>query len=105
LFGLRTTNNSKRKEMLTFEVTSFDIGYNCILGRPFLQKFKAVVHIAYATMKMPGPKGVIMIKANQRDALACENAMLTQARRFREKAAEAQISKMAKMSSGGTLFK
>jgi hypothetical protein len=50
--------------MLTFEVTSFDIGYNCILGRSFLLKFMAVIHTAYATMKMPGPKGVITIKAD-----------------------------------------
>jgi hypothetical protein len=51
----------------------------------------AVIHTAYAMMKMPGPKGVIMIKADQRDALACENAMLTQAGRFDEKAAKVQV--------------
>jgi hypothetical protein len=71
---------NKRKKMLTFEVASFDIGYNFILGRPFLPEFMAVIHIAYVTMKMLGPKGVIMIKAYQRDPLACENATLTQAR-------------------------
>jgi hypothetical protein len=51
--------------MLTFEVDSFDIGYNCILGRPFLLNFMAVIHTAYATMKMPGPKGMVTIKADQ----------------------------------------
>jgi hypothetical protein len=56
------SGDNKHREMLTFEVTSFDIGYNCILGRSFLLKFMAVIHIAYATMKMPGPKGVITIK-------------------------------------------
>jgi hypothetical protein len=30
--------DNKCMEMLTFKVTSFDIGYNCILGRPFLLK-------------------------------------------------------------------
>jgi hypothetical protein len=30
--------------MLTFEVTSFDIGYNYILGRSFLLKFMAAIH-------------------------------------------------------------
>jgi hypothetical protein len=30
------TGDNKCKEVLTFEVASFDIGYNCILGRPFL---------------------------------------------------------------------
>jgi hypothetical protein len=56
------TGDNKRKEILTFEVASFEIGYNCILGRPFLLKFMAVIHTAYATMKMPGPKGIITIK-------------------------------------------
>jgi hypothetical protein len=38
------SGENKRREMLTFEVASFDIGYNCILGRPFLLKFMAVIH-------------------------------------------------------------
>jgi hypothetical protein len=73
------SEDNKRKEVLTFEVTSFDIGYNCILGMPFLLKFMAVIHIAYAMLKMPEPKGVITIKADQCDVLACENATLTHA--------------------------
>jgi hypothetical protein len=59
------SGDNKRREMLTFEVTSFDIGYNCILGKPFLLKFMTVIHIVYATIKMPGPKGVITIKTDQ----------------------------------------
>jgi hypothetical protein len=43
--------------VLPFKVASFDIRYNYI-------------HTAYATMKMPGPKGMITIKADQRNALA-----------------------------------
>jgi hypothetical protein len=70
------TGENKRREMLTFEVTSFDIGYNCILGRPFLLRFMAVIHTAYATIKMSGLKGVTL-KLDQRDALACDNAALT----------------------------
>jgi hypothetical protein len=38
------TVDNKRKEMLTFEIASFDIGYNYIIGRPFLLKFMAVIH-------------------------------------------------------------
>jgi hypothetical protein len=68
---------NKRKEMLTFQVASFDIEYNYILGMPFLLKFMAVIHTAHPTMKMPRPKGVITIKADQQDALACENASLS----------------------------
>jgi hypothetical protein len=81
------TGDNKRREVLTFEVTSFDIGYNCILGRSFLLKFIVVIHTAYATLKMSSPKGVITIKADQRDTLAYENTTLMQAGRFGEKAA------------------
>jgi hypothetical protein len=58
--------------MLTFEVASFDIGYNCILGRPFILKFTTIIHTVYATIKMPGPKGIIVLKSDPHDALACE---------------------------------
>jgi hypothetical protein len=71
--------DNKRKEVLTIEEASFNIGYNCILGRPFLLKSMAVIDTAYATLKMSGLKGVITIKADQRDALTCENATLTHA--------------------------
>jgi hypothetical protein len=47
-----------------FEVASFNIGYNYILGRPFLLKFMVIIHTAYATMKILGPKGVVTIKAD-----------------------------------------
>jgi hypothetical protein len=73
--------------MLTFEVASFDIGYNCILGRPFFLRFMVVIHTAYVTIKLLGPRGVITLKSNQRDALACKNAALTHAGRFGEKEA------------------
>jgi hypothetical protein len=49
------SGENKCREMLTFEVASFHIGYNCILGRHFLLKYMAVVHTAYATIKMLGP--------------------------------------------------
>jgi hypothetical protein len=86
--------------MLTFEVASFDIGYNSILGRPFLLKFMSVIHNAYATLKMPDPNGVITIKSDQCDAIACENATLMHAERFGEKAAQEQAAKIAKTHDG-----
>jgi hypothetical protein len=64
------SGEKKSREMLTFEVAKFDIGYNYILGRPFLLKFMAVVHTTYATIKMSGPKGVITLKSDLCDALA-----------------------------------
>jgi hypothetical protein len=81
------SGENKRKETLTFEVASFDIGYNCILGWPFLLKFMAVIHTAYATIKMLGPKGVITLKSDHWDAVACENAALTHAGKFGNKEA------------------
>jgi hypothetical protein len=40
-----------------FKVASFEIGYNCILKRPFLLRFLAIIHTAYTTIKMPSPRG------------------------------------------------
>jgi hypothetical protein len=51
------TGEKKRREMLTLKVASFDIRYNCTLGRHFLLRFMAVIHTTYATIKMPGPRG------------------------------------------------
>jgi hypothetical protein len=96
------TGENKHREMLTFEVASFDIGYNYILGRPFFLKFIAVIHTAYATVKMPGPRGVITLKSIQRDALACENVALTHAGRFGKEEAQKLAMKVAKMHGGGT---
>jgi hypothetical protein len=58
------SGDNKQREMLMFEVASFDIGYNCILDMSFLLKFMTVIHIAYAIMKMPRSKGVITIKTD-----------------------------------------
>jgi hypothetical protein len=96
---------NKCREMLTFKVASFDIGYNCILERPFLLKFMAVIHTAYATIKMPRPNGVIILKTDQRDALACKNTTLTHAGRFGEKEAQELAAKVAKTHEGSTLVR
>jgi hypothetical protein len=96
------SGENKCRETLTFEVASFDIGYNCILGRPFLQKFMAVIHTDYATIKMPGPKGVITLRSDHRDVVACENTTLTHARKFGNKEAQDLAVKMAKIQQGNT---
>jgi hypothetical protein len=79
---------------------SFDIGNNFILGRSFLLKFMTVIHTIYATIKMPGPKGVITIKADLRGALACENTSLSHVRHFSDKAVQDQAAKVAKTQGG-----
>jgi hypothetical protein len=62
----------------------------------------AVIHTAYATIKMSGPRGVITLKSDQRDALACENAALTHAGRFSKEEAQKLVVKVATMHRGGT---
>jgi hypothetical protein len=91
------TGANKGREMLTIEFTSFDVGYNYILGRHFLLKFMVVIHTTYTTMKMIGPKGVITIKVDQRDTLACKNASLSHAGRFGDKTVQEQSAKVAKI--------
>jgi hypothetical protein len=91
--------------MLTFEVASFDIGYNYILGRHVLLKFMAVIHTAYDTIKMSGPKGIIVLKSDQHDALACENTVLTHAGQFDEKEAQELATKVVKVHVGSTLIR
>jgi hypothetical protein len=87
------SGDNKRREMLTFKVASFNISYSCILGRPFLLKFMAVIHTVYAIIKMPGQKGVITIKADHMDVLVCENACLEHAGCFGDKVAQDQLAK------------
>jgi hypothetical protein len=96
---------NKRREMRTFKVANFDIGYNCILGRPFLLKFMAVIHTVYATIKMPGPKDIIVLKSDQCDALACENATLIRVGHFGKKEAQELAMKVAKAHGGSTLIR
>jgi hypothetical protein len=97
-----SSGENKRRETLTFEVASFDIDYNCILRRPFLLKFMAVIHMAYVTIKMSGPKGVITLKSDQRDAVAYENVALTHAGKFGNKEAQDMAVKMARIQQGNT---
>jgi hypothetical protein len=59
-------------------------------------RFMAVIHTAYAIIKMPSPRGVITLKSDQRDALACENAALIHAGKFGEKEAQNLAAKVAK---------
>jgi hypothetical protein len=82
------TGENKHREMLTFEVASFNIRYNYILERPFLLKFMTVIHTSYAIIKMPDPRGVITLKSDQRDALSCEIETLTHTGRFSEKGSQ-----------------
>lgn len=50
-----------RTETLTFEVIDFLGSYHAILGRPYYAMFMAVPNYTYLKLKIPRPKGVIMV--------------------------------------------
>ena len=58
-------------EFLMFEVARFDCGYNTIIGRPGLAKFMAIPHYSYMILKIPGPQGIITVRADFEGATEC----------------------------------
>jgi hypothetical protein len=65
------TSENYRTEFLRFEVANFDCGYNAIIGRPGLAKFMAIPHYTYMILKMPGPQGIITVRANFQGTAEC----------------------------------
>jgi hypothetical protein len=65
------TPENYRTEFLRFEVASFDCGYNTIIDRPGLAKFMAIPHYSYMILKMPGPQGIITVRADFQGAAEC----------------------------------
>jgi hypothetical protein len=65
------TPENYRTEFLRFEVARFDCGYNAIIGRPGLTKFMAIPHYSYMILKMPGPQGIITMRANFQGVAEC----------------------------------
>jgi hypothetical protein len=52
-------------------VARFDCGYNTIIRRPGLAKFMAIPHYPYMILKMPGPQGIIIVRADFQGAIEC----------------------------------
>jgi hypothetical protein len=65
------TLENYRTEFLRFEVACFDCGYNAIIGRPGLVKFMAIPHYSYMILKMLGPQGIIIVRADFQGATEC----------------------------------
>jgi hypothetical protein len=65
------TPKNYRTKFLRFEVASFDCGYNAIIGRPGLAKFMAIPHYSYMILKMPGPQGIITVRADFQGTAEC----------------------------------
>jgi hypothetical protein len=65
-------SNNYRREKLEFEVMDWPSQYHAILGRPAFAKFMAVPHYAYLILKIPGPKGTIMIQGSFEVSNTCD---------------------------------
>jgi hypothetical protein len=65
------TPENYRTEFLRFEIASFNYRYNAIIGRPGLAKFMAIPHYSCMILKMPGPQGIITVRADFQGAAKC----------------------------------
>ena len=61
-----------RREELIFNIAPFRRGYHALPGRMAFARFNAVLHYAYLKLKMPGPRGVIMVSGNMERSLRTE---------------------------------
>src|SRR3989337_456748 len=61
-----------RSEDLIFDIVPFRSGYHALLGRTAFARFNAVPHYAYLKLKMPGPRGVIIVNGNMERSLRTE---------------------------------
>ena len=53
-----------RSEKLTFDIAPFRSGYQALLGRTAFARFNAIPHYAYVKLKMPDPRGIIIVSGN-----------------------------------------
>ena len=53
-----------QSEELIFYIVPFCSGYHALLGRTVFARFNAVPHYAYLKLKMPGPRGFIIVNGN-----------------------------------------
>jgi hypothetical protein len=59
---------NSRTETLTFDVVDMYHPYLAIFGRGFINKFDAVIRQQFLCMKIPAPKGVIIVLGDQQEA-------------------------------------
>lgn len=61
-----------QSEELIFNIVPFRSGYHALLGRTAFTRFNVVPHYAYLKLKMPGPRGVIIVNGNMECSLHTE---------------------------------
>ncbi|KAI5006356.1 hypothetical protein ZWY2020_033599 [Hordeum vulgare] len=66
------TTSNHRSESLIFEVVKLKSPYHALFGRPAYARFMARPCYVYLKLKMPGPKGPIMVDGDRRIAKECE---------------------------------
>ncbi|KAL2251241.1 UNVERIFIED_CONTAM: Retrovirus-related Pol polyprotein from transposon [Sesamum indicum] len=87
----------KRKTcMVSFLVVDSPFAYNVVLGRPGLNKFRAVVSTFHLKMKFPTPQGIGEVKCDQLTARQCYNLAVKQGESKKEKRKEETNREVAK---------
>jgi hypothetical protein len=70
------------REKLEFEVMDWPSQYHAILWRPAFEKFMAVPHYAYLTLKIPGPKVTITVQGSFEVSNTCDKEFNRMAQTF-----------------------
>jgi hypothetical protein len=71
-----------RREKLEFEVMDWPLQHHVILGWPAFARFMAVPHYTYCTLKILGPKGVIIVKGIFKVSNTCDKEFNKMAQTF-----------------------
>ena len=71
-----------RSEFLSFEVVKLKSPYHALFGRPAYAWFMAWPCYVYLKMKMPGPRGTIIVEGNRKIALSARKEMQHTPRRL-----------------------
>jgi hypothetical protein len=71
-----------RQEKLDFKVIDWPSQYHAILGRPAFLHFMTVPHYTYLVLKMPGPRGIIIVKGSFELSDLCDKEFHKMAQTF-----------------------
>jgi hypothetical protein len=84
-----------RKEKLNFEVMDWPSQYHAIHGGPAFSCFMAVPHYTYLVLKMPGPRGIIIVEGSFELSDLCDKEFHKMAQTFGMTAGEGLTRQMS----------